>query len=620
MGKVIGIDLGTTNSTVVVMEGGTPRVIPNREGARTTPSVVGFTKGGERLVGQIAQRRALTHPEDTIYGVKRLLGRRFASTEIQSAVRLCPYKIVEGPNGDAHIQIQGRVYSPPEIEAVILLELKEAAQDYLREPVEDAIISVPAYFNDSQRQATKDAGSIAGLNVLRILNEASAAAIAFGAQNETGRIAVYDLGGGTFDISIVELNDGFYTVLASGGDTLLGGFDFDDLIVMWMIDEFKKNTNIDLDYDPIALLRLKEAAEKSKCDLSTNLQTEVVLPFISGGASEPKHLNLVLTRGKFESMIQPMLDDTLGVSLDVLHEAGLSADDLDQVVAVGGQTRTPAVVDTIRKTFGREPNRAVNPDEIVAIGTAIQTGVLSGEVTDLVFLDVTPHTLGIETSGGTFTPLVERNTTIPTRQARTFTTVTDKQTKVEVHVLQGESTWAYENTSLGQFELSELEPAQAGEQGIDVSFEIDVNGIVQVSAVDLSSGQAQNIVVRAPSGLSQAQIESARTETEARAQLKNELKMRDTLAGELHGLVQSTRNALELVTPTLEAAERDETLAALAEAEQKEGGSAQELQAAISRLESAAEPLGRAVLSVRHGMLHRFARWLQRRIGRWTSV
>jgi molecular chaperone DnaK len=597
LSKVVGIDLGTTNSCIVVMEGGTPQVIPNQEGARTTPSIVAFTSKGERLVGQIAKRQALTNPQNTVYGVKRLIGRRFNSPEVQNAQKVLPYQIIEAANGDAHLQIDDRVYSPPEISAIVLQKLKAAAEDYLGEPVEEAIITVPAYFNDSQRQATKDAGTIAGLKVQRILNEPTAASLAYGMiEKKSGKVVVYDLGGGTFDVSILELQDGIYQVLATGGDTYLGGEDFDQLIINWLVDEFQRENGIDLRGDRMALQRLKEAAEKAKCELSTQPQAEIVLPFISANQSGPKHLNTVLTRTKFEQMIQPLLDRTVKPCEDALKDAGLSKDELDEVIPVGGQTRTPKVLETIKKIFAREPNRSVNPDEVVSIGAAIQTGILQGEVTDLVLLDVTPHTLGIETKDGTFTPLIERNSNIPTKKSRIFTTVTDNQTKVEVHVLQGEGNMAHENTSLGRFMLTDVAPAPKGVPQIEVTFEIDVNGIVQVTALDQATGRQQNITVRAASGLTQSEVDKARTEADKQGKREDSMRQRDKVTAQLHGLIQSTRKTYELLQTRLTEQERSQATAALNRAEQTKDGSLEDLQAALSTLETTAEALGQAML------------------------
>jgi molecular chaperone DnaK len=597
LSKVVGIDLGTTNSCIVVMEGGTPQVIPNQEGARTTPSIVAFTSKGERLVGQIAKRQALTNPQNTVYGVKRLIGRRFNSPEVQHSSKVLPYQIIEAANGDAHLQIDNRVYSPPEISAIVLQKLKAAAEDYLGEPVEEAIITVPAYFNDSQRNATKDAGTIAGLKVQRILNEPTAASLAYGMiEKKSGKVAVYDLGGGTFDISILELNDGIYQVLATGGDTYLGGEDFDQLIIGWLVEEFQKENGIDLRGDRMALQRLKEAAEKAKCELSTQPQAEIVLPFISANQSGPKHLNTVLTRTKFEQMIQPLLDRTVEPCEDAIKEAGLSKQELDEVIPVGGQTRTPKVLETIKKIFAKEPNRSVNPDEVVSIGAAIQTGILQGEVTDLVLLDVTPHTLGIETKDGTFTPLIERNSNIPTKKSRIFTTVTDNQTKVEVHVLQGEGNMAHENTSLGKFMLTDVAPAPKGVPQIEVTFEIDVNGIVQVTALDQATGRQQNITVRAASGLTQSEVDKARTDADKQAKREEGMRQRDKVTAQLQGLIQSTRKTYELLHPKLTDQERSQATAALSRAEQTREGSLEDLEAALATLETTAEALGQAMM------------------------
>ena len=597
MSKVVGIDLGTTNSCIVVMEGGTPQVIPNQERARTTPSIVAFTSKGERLVGQIAKRQALTNPQNTVYGVKRFIGRRFNSPEVQNAQKVLPYQIIEAANGDAHLQIEDKLYSPPEIAAIVLQKLKAAAEDYLGEPVEEAIITVPAYFNDSQRQATKDAGTIAGLNVQRILNEPTAASLAYGmTEGASGTVVVYDLGGGTFDISLLEFNDGIYQVLATGGDTYLGGEDFDQLIINWLVEEFQKENEIDLTGDRMALQRLKEAAEKAKCELSTQAQAEIVLPFISANQSGPKHLNTVLTRTKFEQMIEPLLERTRKPCEDALKDAGLSASDLDDVIPVGGQTRTPKVLETIQKIFLKEPNRSVNPDEVVSIGAAIQTGIMQGEVTDLVLLDVTPHTLGIETKDGTFTSLIDRNANIPTKKGRIFTTVTDNQNKVEVHVLQGEGTMAHENTSLGRFMLTDVSPAPKGVPQIEVIFEIDVNGIVQVTALDQATGRQQNITVRAASGLTQSEVEKARTESDQQLQVEEGLKERDRIVGQLQGLTQSTRKTFELLSAKLTDEERSSATQALTKADQAKEGSLDELQAALSILETTAEALGQAML------------------------
>ncbi len=597
MSKVVGIDLGTTNSCIVVMEGGTAQVIPNQEGARTTPSIVAFTNKGERLVGQIAKRQALTNLQNTVHGVKRLIGRRFDSKEIEGARSVLLYEMVEASNGDAHIKVENKVYSPPEISAIVLQKLKAAAENYLGEPVEDAIITAPAYFNDAQRQATKDAGAIAGLKVLRILNEPTAAALAYGAQHkQASRVAVYDLGGGTFDISILELQDGLYQVLSTGGDTYLGGEDFDQLIINWLVEEFKKETEIDLTGDRMALQRLKEAAEKAKCELSTSTQAEIVLPFISANQSGPKHLNTVLQRSKFEEMIHPLLERTEAPCMQAIKDAGVAAKEIEDIIVVGGQTRTPEVIEIVRKVFGREPNRSVNPDEIVSIGAAIQTGILSGEVTDLVLLDVTPHTLGIETKDGTFTALIDRQATIPTKKSRIFTTVTDNQTKVEVHVLQGENEQAAYNTPLGKFQLTDIAPAPKGVPQIEVTFEIDVNGIVQVTALDQATGRRQNIVTRAGSGLTEAEVSRLREDTETHKKDEKTEQDRDHIAGQLQGLIESTQKSFDALAEKLTEEEKSQESDALADAEQHKDGNLEELQGALTKLESTAEALQQALL------------------------
>ncbi|MCI0410253.1 MAG: molecular chaperone DnaK, partial [Acidobacteria bacterium] len=499
-------------------------------------------------------------------------------------------------NGDVHIKIDNKIYSPPELSAIVLQKLKAAAEDYLGEAVEEAIITSPAYFNDSQRQATRDAGTIAGLKVQRILNEPTAAALAYGLKHKkSGKVAVYDLGGGTFDISILELQDGLYQVLSTGGDTYLGGEDIDQLIINWLVEEFQKETGIDLTGDRMALQRLKEAAEKAKCELSTAMQSEIVLPFISANQSGPKHLNTVLTRAKFEQMITPLLERTIAPCNQALKDANLSASEVDEIIVVGGQTRTPKVVEVVRQVFNKEPNRSVNPDEVVSIGAAIQTGILQGEVKDLVLLDVTPHTLGIETKDGTFTPLIERNSTIPTKKARIFTTVADNQTKVEIHVLQGENDKAAYNTSLGRFELTDIPPAPKGVPAIEVIFEIDVNGIVQVTAKDQATSREQNITVRAGSGLTQSEVERLRTETQTRESGDRQEKERERVMGQLQGLMGSTRRTFELISPKLTDEERSHAASALAGAEKAKEGSLDDIKQALAQLETAAEALGQAM-------------------------
>src|SRR5438128_7955341 len=518
MGKVIGIDLGTTNSCVAIMSGGDPVVIANAEGNRTTPSVVGFTEKGERLVGQIAKRQAITNPENTVYSIKRLIGRKYDSKEVREALKRLPYKVVSAPNGDAHVEIRGKHYSPAEISAMILQKMKQTAEDYLGEPVTEAVITVPAYFDDSQRQATKDAGQIAGLNVLRIINEPTAASLAYGLDKKKDeRIAVYDLGGGTFDISILEIGDGVFEVKSTNGDTFLGGDDFDLRVMDWLVEEFKKDQGIDLKKDRMALQRLKEAAERAKIELSSSQETEINLPFITADASGPKHLVIKLTRAKLEQLVDDLIQRTLEPCKKALSDAGSTAKDIDEVVLVGGMTRMPKIIGLVRDFFGKEPHKGVNPDEVVAVGAAIQAGVLKGEVKDVLLLDVTPLTLGIETLGGVFTRLIERNTTIPTSKSETFTTATDSQSQVEVHVLQGERPMATDNKSLGRFILDGILPAPRGLPQIEVTFDIDANGILHVSARDKGTGREQKITIQAGTGLSPEEIERMKRDAEAHA-------------------------------------------------------------------------------------------------------
>ena len=599
MGKLIGIDLGTTNSCVAVMEGGAPQVIPNQEGARTTPSIVGFTAKGERLVGQIAKRQALTNPKNTVYAVKRLIGRKFDSPESEQARRFLPYELVEAANGDVHIQIEDKVYSTPEISSFVLQKLKAAAEDYLGEPVEEAIITVPAYFNDPQRQATKDAGLIAGLKVSRIINEPTAAALSYGLKNAKGGqfVAVYDLGGGTFDITILEMADGLFQVRATGGDTFLGGEDFDQRVIDWLISEFLRETGIDLKQDRMALQRLKEAAEKAKCELSTAQQTEIVLPFISADASGPKHLNTVLTRQKYESLTDDLLEKTIEPCTRCLSDAALRADQIDEVLLVGGQTRAPKVTDVVRRVFGKEANRAVNPDEGVAMGAAIQTGIIAGEVKDLVLLDVTPHTLGIETKDGTFTPLIERNSTIPTRKSRVFTTVADNQTRVEVHVLQGESDMAAYNKSLAKFELTNIPPAPKGVPQVEVTFEIDVNGIVSVAAQDQATGRSQSMVIHPSGGLTQSEVNRLAGATRAAEQADRAKKDQETVVHQLEGLVKNTMRSVQALEGKLTPDEQERILAAMERAKKAQtDGDLEELKARLVEMEKAATIIGQAML------------------------
>jgi molecular chaperone DnaK len=515
MSKIIGIDLGTTNSVVAVMEGGEPVVIANQEGGRTTPSVVAFTKAGERLVGQVAKRQAVTNAENTVYSIKRFMGRRF--DEVNEEMKMVPYKVASS-NGEARVVINGKENSPPEVSAMILQKLKSAAEDYLGQKVDKAVITVPAYFNDAQRQATKDAGRIAGLEVLRIINEPTAAALAYGLDKKKDEtIAVYDFGGGTFDISILEVGEGVVEVKSTNGDTHLGGDNIDQRIIDWIIDEFKKDQGIDLSKDKMALQRLKEAAEKGKCELSTVQETEITLPFITADASGPKHLNLKLTRPKFESLVEDILQRTSGPSRQALQDAGVKLSEIDEVVLVGGSTRIPRVQQIVKELFGKEPHKGVNPDEVVAVGAAVQAGVLGGEVKDVLLLDVTPLSLGIETLGGVFTRLIERNTTIPTRKSETFSTAADNQTSVEIHVLQGERPMARDNRTLGRFHLVGIPPAQRGVPQIEVTFDIDANGIVNVSAKDNGTGKEQKITITSSSGLNKDDIDKMVKEAESHA-------------------------------------------------------------------------------------------------------
>jgi molecular chaperone DnaK len=545
MAKVIGIDLGTTNSCVAVMEGKTPKVIENAEGMRTTPSIVAFTDEGERLVGQPAKRQAVTNPERTIFAVKRLIGRRYDDPMVEKDKKLVPYKIVRASNGDAWVEVEGKTYSPSQISAFVLQKMKETAEAYLGTKIEQAVITVPAYFNDAQRQATKDAGKIAGLEVLRIINEPTAAALAYGLdKNKTGTIAVYDLGGGTFDISILEIGDGVFEVKSTNGDTFLGGEDFDMRLVNYLADEFQKEQGIDLRRDKLALQRLKESAEKAKIELSSTTQTEINLPFITADAAGPKHLTMKLTRAKFEALVDDLIQKTIDPCRQALKDAGVSAAEINEVVLVGGMTRMPKVQEVVKQLFGKEPHKGVNPDEVVAVGAAIQAGVLQGDVKDVLLLDVTPLSLGIETLGGVFTRLIDRNTTIPTKKSQVFSTAEDGQTAVTIRVFQGEREMAADNKMLGQFDLIGIPPAPRGVPQIEVTFDIDANGIVNVSAKDKGTGKEQQIRIQASGGLSEGDIQKMVKDAEAHAEEDKKRKAQVEAKNHAEALVHSTEKAL----------------------------------------------------------------------------